>query len=158
MNITIRRARFDEVEILTDLSMRAKRSNGYDDAFMEACRAELTVTAAGMKDGEYWVADLGSVCGWVCLKETYEGFGEINAFFIDPEWQRQGVGRSLWLKIVERAKTYGIKTLILDADPAAAPFYRAMGFVEIGQAPSGSIEGRMLPRMECQLDQIEADL
>ncbi|MGI9417561.1 MAG: GNAT family N-acetyltransferase [Geminicoccaceae bacterium] len=156
MNVTIRRARTDEAEILTAVSMRAKRSNGYDDAFMEACRAELTVTAAGMKDGEYWIADSGSVCGWACLEETDDRCGEVNAFFIDPEWQRRGVGRLLWQKVVERARILGLKTLCLDADPAAVPFYRAIGFVEIGHAPSGSIEGRMLPRMACQLDQIEA--
>jgi len=49
MTVTIRRARSDEAGVLTDLSMRAKRSNGYDEAFMEACRAELTVTAARME-------------------------------------------------------------------------------------------------------------
>ena len=152
MNITLRRARSDEIEILTDLSMRAKRSNGYDDAFMQACRAELTVTAARMEEGEYWVAESDAVCGCVCLKTTFEGFGEVHAFFIDPECQRKGVGRSLWLKVVERARLLGITSLSLDADPAAVPFYRAMGFVEIGQTPSGSIEGRMLPRMECHLD------
>ena len=152
MNITIRRARSDEAEILTDLSMRAKRSNGYDDAFMEACRPELTVKADRLEEGEYWVADSGSVCGWACLKEAHDRYGEVNAFFIDPEWQRQGVGRSLWLKVVERARILGMKTLFLDADPAAVPFYRAMGFVQVGEVPSGSIEGRMLPRLECQID------
>ncbi|MGI9504361.1 MAG: GNAT family N-acetyltransferase [Geminicoccaceae bacterium] len=155
MTITIRRARSDEAGVLTDLSMRAKRSNGYDDAFMEACRAELTVRADRVEDGDYWVAVSGSVCGWVCLEDAGDRCGEVSAFFIDPEWQRRGVGRSLWRKVVERAEILGIKTLFLDSDPAAVPFYRAMGFVEIGLTPSGSIEGRMLPRMACQLDQIE---
>ncbi len=155
MTVTIRRARSDEARVLTDLSMRAKRSNGYDEAFMEACRAELTVTAARMEEGEYWVADSDDLCGCVCLKAAGDGDGEVHAFFIDPEWQRRGVGRSLWRKVLERAKILGMKTLFLDSDPAAVPFYRAMGFVEIGHTPSGSIEGRMLPRMACQLDQIE---
>ncbi|MEM9440082.1 MAG: GNAT family N-acetyltransferase [Pseudomonadota bacterium] len=154
MNLTIRRARTDEAEILTDLSMRAKRSNGYDDAFMKACRNELTVTAARMEEGEYWVADSGIICGCVCLQVFDGGYGQVHAFFIDPDRQRQGVGRLLWRKVLERAKILGIKSLSLDADPAAVPFYRAMGFIEIGQTPSGSIEGRMLPKMEYQLEQI----
>lgn len=154
MSIKIRRARVDEADILTDLSMRAKRSNGYDDAFMEACRAELTVTAARMKEGEYWVAESANVCGCVCLKETQDSHGEVHAFFIDPKYQRQGIGRMLWLKLIERSKTLGIETLSLDADPEAVPFYRAMGFVEISKIPSGSIEGRMLPRMQCQIDRL----
>ena len=36
----------------------------------------------------------------------------------------------------------------LDADPHAVGFYEHMGAKVIGEAPSGSIPGRMLPRME----------
>lgn len=147
MTIKIRRARIDEIAVLTELSMRAKRSNGYDDAFMEACRAELTVTASQMKEGEYWVAEADAVCGCACFKASGEGCGEIHTFFIDPDRQRQGIGRLLWQKLLERAGAHGISKLYLDADPAAVPFYQSMGFVQTGEAPSGSIEGRMLPRM-----------
>ncbi len=128
--------------------MRAKRSNGYDDAFMDACREELTVTASDLEDGEYWVARSDAVCGLVCLENGADkGQGEVHALFVDPDRQRQGIGRMLWLKVVERAKTRGFASLHLDADPAAVPFYRAMGCVVVGEAPSGSIAGRMLPRM-----------
>ena len=151
MTIEIRRARSDEATILTDLSLRSKRSNGYDDAFMEACREELTVTASRLDEGEYWVAQSDVVCGCACLLDSGDGYGEVHAFFIDPDFQRRGIGRALWLKLVERAKTRAISTLSLDADPAAVPFYRALGFIEVGRAPSGSIEGRTLPRMEIRL-------
>ena len=151
MTIEIRRARLDEADILTDLSMRSKRSNGYDDAFMERCREELTVTAARMAAGEYWAAEADRICGVVCLKVTQGENGEVHAFFVDPDHQRQGVGRLLWSKVVERAKTLGMKRLCLDSDPAAVPFYQALGFIVIGEVPSGSIEGRMLPRMEVSL-------
>ncbi len=57
MDIKIRRARRDEAGVLTELSLRSKRSNGYGDAFMAACREELTVTGARMSQGEYWVAE-----------------------------------------------------------------------------------------------------
>jgi len=154
----VRRARLDEVDVLTDLSMRSKRSNGYDDAFMESCRGELTVTAARMGEGEYWVAEADRVCGCVCLKAVDGGKGEIHAFFIEPDCQRCGIGRLLWSKVFQRAEALGMVGLSLDADPAAVPFYRAMGFVVVGEVPSGSIEGRMLPRMEIELDQTRADL
>ena len=152
MQIKIRRARPDEARALTDLSMRAKRSNGYDGAFMEACRAELTVTPSSMAEDEYWVAESDTLCGCVCLIDNRDGAsGEVHAFFIDPAKQRQGIGRLLWRKVVERAKAKGLAMLHLDADPFAVPFYEAMGFVVVGEAPSGSIEGRILPRMEFRL-------
>lgn len=147
-DMTIRRARDGDAEALTELSLESKRSNGYDDAFMAACREELTVTRQSLAEGEYWVAECGGLCGCACLLTDPDGRGgEVHAFFIDPAWQRQGVGRLLWGKLAERAREKGLSALRLDADPAAVPFYEAMGFTVVGEAPSGSIPGRKLPHM-----------
>jgi len=152
MEIEIRLAKSSEIEILTDLSMRSKRSNGYDDLFMEACREELTVTDERMKAGEYWVAEADIICGCVCLApDVTEKSGEIHAYFIDPNWQRRGIGRLLWMKILERAVHLGLRKLYLDADPASVPFYQAIGFEIVGENPSGSIPGRTLPHMSIDL-------
>lgn len=153
MKLQIRLAKPSETAILTELSMRSKRSNGYDDAFMEACREELTVTVERMEEGEYWVAERGVICGCVCLTPDIsdKNTAEINAFFIDPQWQRKGIGRLLWEKILERAAQRNITNLTLDADPDAVSFYEAMGFETIGETPSSSIPGRVLPKMSIKL-------
>jgi N-acetylglutamate synthase-like GNAT family acetyltransferase len=153
MKLQIRLAKPNESAILTDLSLRSKRSNGYDETFMAACREELTVTAERMEEGEYWIAEAGSICGCVCLTPDTddEKSAEINAFFIDPNWQRKGIGRLLWAKMLDRASQQNITTLTLDADPYAVSFYEAMGFETIGETPSGSIPGRVLPRMSIKL-------
>ena len=149
----IRRARPDEADALTDLCLRSKQSNGYDDAFMAACRAELTVTPALMRDCEFWVADDGGgLAGCVALLVGADGrSGEVHAFFIEPSRKRQGIGRRLWTKIVERARDLGLVELHLDADPFAVPFYEALGFATIGSTPSGSIPGRRIPQMRVAL-------
>lgn len=148
VDVTIRRARDDEADVLTELSLRSKRSNGYDDAFMAACREELTVTDQRLAEGEYWVAECGEIRGCACLLPDPDGrSGEVHAFFIDPAWQRKGIGRLLWQKLVQRARETELSELRLDADPAAVPFYEAMGFKVVGEAASGSIAGRMLPHM-----------
>ena len=153
MALAIRRARPDEAGVLTDLSMRSKRSNGYDDAFMAACREELTVTGDQIRDREYWVAEADAVCGCACLlTDPRDRTGEVHAFFIDPGAQRKGVGRMLWQKLLARAKEEGLFRLYLDADPSAVPFYEAMGFEVVGEEPSVSIPGRMLPHMAMALD------
>ena len=152
MNIEIRLARPEDAEALTDLSLRSKASNGYDEAFMSACREELTVTEKSLAEGEYWVAESGDICGCACLAADPDGHaGEIHAFFIDPDCQRRGIGRLLWQKVLERAKAQGLERLYLDADPAAVPFYEAMGFTVVGESPSGSIPGRSLPYMTLDL-------
>ncbi len=148
----IRPARLEETGVLTALCLRSKQSNGYDDAFMAACRDELTVTAADLATGEYWVAEAGTVCGCACLlAEANSSAGEVHAFFIDPEWKRQGVGRRLWQKLLERAQDRQLATLYLDADPSAVPFYQALGFEVVGSKPSGSIPGRNIPHMKITL-------
>ena len=149
--IPLRLARPEEAATLTDLSMRAKASNGYDAAFMEVCRAELAVTPEAITDKEYWIAGSDPPLGCVCLSGDTPGIGEVNAYFVAPEAQRQGIGRLLWAKLLERAQAKGIHALRLDSDPFAVPFYEALGFQTIGQTPSGSIPGRVLPRMEYRL-------
>ena len=156
--INVRKARPDEAAALTDLCIRSKQSNGYDDAFMAACRDELTISENRLQGGEFWVAvddgdrGDGGLCGCACLDVDVDGTadspeGEVHAFFIDPDRKRQGVGRLLWQKLLERAEANGLSKLYLDADPFAVPFYEALGFIETGDAASGSITGRRIPHM-----------
>ena len=152
MNIRIRPARPEEAEFLTELSMRSKQSNGYDDAFMAACREELTVTRQNMQVSEYWVAEAETICGLACLSPDKTGnSAEVESFFIDPAYKRKGIGRLLWRKLVERAKALGIGHLRLDADPSAVGFYENLGFRTVRKVPSGSIAGRTIPHMTMML-------
>jgi len=43
VDVALRPARADEAPALSELALRSKAHWGYDDAFLEACRAELTV-------------------------------------------------------------------------------------------------------------------
>lgn len=148
-SLAIRPARPVDAAALTDLSMRSKASNGYDAAFMAACREELTVTPERMAEGQYWLVEIeGAIRGCVCLGIDEEGSsGEITACFIDPECQRRGIGRRLWERVLAEARAAGLVRLHLAADPAAVPFYERIGFVTIGEVPSGSIARRSLPHM-----------
>lgn len=134
---------------MTDVSIRSKQSNGYDDAFMDACRDELTITVAHLCQGEYWVAcDAAAIVGLASLcPDKDQHAGEVHSFFIDPDQQGRGIGRLLWATLLQRAHAYGMTEVRLDADPNAVPFYEAMGFRVVGDAPSGSIPGRRIPHM-----------
>jgi N-acetylglutamate synthase-like GNAT family acetyltransferase len=160
MNYRLRQARPDEAQLLTDLAMRSKQSNGYDDEFMEQCRDELAVTEKSLLAAEYWVAEAGAkssavngtVCGCVGLSVDEAGTSaEVYSFFIDPDWKRKGIGRLLWQDLVNRAGNMGIRQLRLDADPSAVAFYEAIGFEIVSYTPSGSIAGRTLPHMTISL-------
>ncbi|HRQ24481.1 MAG TPA: hypothetical protein PLF42_13725, partial [Anaerolineales bacterium] len=62
-----------------------------------------------------------------------------------------GVGRALWAKAEALALAAGLTVIGVDSDPFAEGFYLAMGAERIGEAPSGAIPGRMLPRLEKRL-------
>ena len=54
--------------------------------------------------------------------------------------------------VLREAGERGFTRLHLDADPEAAPFYLHFGAIRLGSTLSGSIPGRLLPRLEFRLD------
>ena len=150
--IRIRRALETEGAALSDLSMLSKQSNGYDDAFMDACRDELAVTPERLRADEYWVADADGICGCASLSINHDKkIGVVHSFFVEPNLRGSGIGKLLWQKLQERAQTHGFEALVLDADPNAEEFYQNIGFVKVKDTPSGSIEGRFIPYIRLDL-------
>jgi GNAT superfamily N-acetyltransferase len=148
---TLRLARLDEAELLTELALRAKASWGYDEAFMAQCRAELTLTPEKFAAWTIWIAEIdGSVAGFAALRPNGE-IAELEDFMVEPERQGRGVGRLLMQAFLSEARIRGFRRAGLDADPNAEPIYRRLGFETVGRAPSRSIPGRTLPRMEMAL-------
>jgi N-acetylglutamate synthase-like GNAT family acetyltransferase len=72
---------------------------------------------------------------------------EVAQFFIAPAMLRRGLGRRLWAHLEWTARAAGAMRLAVDSDPHAEAFYLAMGMRRAGEAASGSIPGRMLPRL-----------
>jgi len=77
---------------------------------------------------------------------------EVDPLYVEPSLQGGGVGRLLWAELETHARETGAARIILDSDPHAVGFYERMGCRVTGEAPSGSIPGRMLPRMEKALE------
>jgi GNAT superfamily N-acetyltransferase len=149
-DVVVRPARGDEAETLTELALRAKASWGYDAAFMEACRAELTLTPSKLSTWQVWVAEAdGQVAGMIALSLA-EG-AEVEDFFVEPQFQGRGVGGALMAKLLDAARAAGAEVLEVDADPNAEAIYAKLGFETFGRSPSGSIPGRWLPRMRLLL-------
>lgn len=145
-----RLARAADCPALSRLCLRAKASNGYDAAFMAACREELSIRPVRLEHSEIWVIEAaeGGLLACAALEPTAEpDLGEVALFFTQPEAQGQGLGRKLWAQLLERAQARGFARLTLDADPAAVGFYESLGFAVTGQSPSGSVPGRFLPVM-----------
>lgn len=148
----IRPARAGEEALLSDLAFRSKAYWGYDAAFMEACRAELTVRPEAVAAGDVWVAEAdGRVLGLCALAPVSPKEADALMLFVEPGAMGRGVGRALFAHMADEARRRGYATLVIDSDPGAAPFYARMGAAPSGTAPSGSIPGRFLPRFTHRL-------
>lgn len=145
--LIIRSARSDELPGLSDLCFRSKAVWGYDQRFMEACRQELSLGPQDLEQTHVAVAEQdGRILGVVQIRIS-AGEAELLKLFIEPRALRKGIGRVLFASAADVSSGAGASRIVIESDPEAAPFYRKMGARDAGQAPSGSIPGRMLPRL-----------
>lgn len=148
---TIRRANRDEACALSDLALRSKGHWGYDSAFLDASRADLTVAAADIDAGGVFAAVDGDVLlGFYTLAGEGDD-AELVDLFVAPEAIGQGIGRLLWDHAVGTATERGCHTMTFQSDPHAEGFYQAMGARRIGDSPSTVFPGRILPLMRFDL-------
>ncbi|MFJ5120675.1 GNAT family N-acetyltransferase [Kitasatospora sp. NPDC088548] len=152
----IRPARPEEAELLSALALRSKAHWGYDEAFLAACRDELTLDADGIERQRTMVVEEpvaagdSRVLGFATLVGAPPQ-GELGMLFVEPDTIGRGVGGRLFQHLREQAVALGFHRLTIDADPNAEPFYLAMGATRIGVTPSGSIPGRELPLLALDL-------
>lgn len=143
----IRRATAGDGAALSALALSSKAVWGYDAAFMAACRAELTITPDSIAARPTWVLEeQGGIRGFYQLRITGD-MAEVAQLFVAPGSLRGGLGRWLWAHLEAQARAAGCTRLAVDSDPHAEGFYRAMGMIRCGDAPSGSIPGRALPHL-----------
>ncbi|MFE7560754.1 GNAT family N-acetyltransferase [Kitasatospora sp. NPDC057500] len=148
----IRPARPSEAAALSALALRSKAHWGYDAAFIEACRAELTLDPGRIEPDRTAVAEDGDgrVLGFITLTGAPPR-GALGMLFVEPAVIGSGIGRRLVEHLRAEATALGFDRITVEADPNAEPFYRAMGAVRTGTAPSGSIPGRELPFLTMDL-------
>lgn len=144
----IRPARPGEAAALSALALRSKAHWGYDAAFLEACRDELTLRDDELAARRTLVAELdGAVAGFGTL-EGDPPYGELGMLFVEPSTIGRGLGGALLAALVAQARSRGFTRLAIDADPHAEAFYLARGAVRVGAVASGSVPGRVLPQLE----------
>lgn len=131
--------------------MRSKAHWGYDAAFIEACRDELTLTTHDLGAFDMQVAaDGAALLGVAAVGVTGAG-ADLELLFIDPPAMGRGIGRALFVWACDKARTRGARRLRIEADPGARPVYERMGATVTGHAPSGSVPGRRLPVLHLDL-------
>ncbi|MGG4774628.1 N-acetyltransferase family protein [Paenalcaligenes sp. Me52] len=142
----IRAAIPQDSDAISLLAYESKAHWNYSEAFLQACKADLTVSAEFIKKNPVYVVEdnceLLAFYGF-CVREQ-----KLDTLFIRPTYIGHGLGKLLWAHILETAKHQGMIEFTLDADPHAEGFYQKMGATTIGRIASSVDPQRLLPLMK----------
>ena len=153
MNAKIRHTHHEDASALSDLCFRSKAHWGYSLEFMENCREELTVSREFLQlNPAFILMNDQKIVGFYALEEIDKETVELSYLFVEPAHIGKGYGRKLLLHAKIKAKSLSYKLMVIQGDPNAEAFYRAIGAVTVGEKESISIPGRMLPLLNLELD------
>jgi GNAT superfamily N-acetyltransferase len=131
--VIIRRAIPAERRILEALQWRASLGNEGDrDALLrhpDAIDLPLELIAAG---AVFVLERDGAIVGFSAILPRDDGDTELDALFVEPAIQRQGVGRKLIEHCAEMARSTGSSALHVVGNFHAKQFYLSCGFIIVG--------------------------
>jgi len=137
------------LERLIARSARALGARDYRPEQIEAALiAAFGVDTQLIDDGTYFVAELdGKIVGsggWSRRRTLFGGdrqaerddgeldptvdAAKIRAFFVDPDYARQGIGRALLARCEAEAQAQGFRRFELMGTTTGIPFYQALGY------------------------------
>jgi GNAT superfamily N-acetyltransferase len=154
--LQLRAGRSDEARLLSDLALRSKSYWGYDQAFLDACRPELTLTPEQVERQRVTVAERdGRVVGFYALAGQPPD-GVLEQLFVEPDHIGSGIGRALWRHAVQVASRLGFQRLTLDADLGAEPFYWRWGPAAAAWCPQAPSPARVIPQLEHEISKVKS--
>jgi len=127
-----RRARPEEATALSEIAMASKQSWGYPDEWLEAWRADLTLSPDYIRERPVWMAEVeGATAGFFGL-DRRAGIWRLEHLWLLPAFIRKGLGRVLFAEAIRLAGAAGATELHIRSDPHAEAFYLRMGAVRTG--------------------------
>ncbi|MBC8451415.1 MAG: GNAT family N-acetyltransferase [Planctomycetes bacterium] len=148
-----RRAELHELGLLTAVALESKAHWPYTAAQLELWREDLSITPDMVASGLTWVLehDIGIAGLFVLTAATPDWI--LEHCWILPRRMGQGLGRLLFERACELARTGGAEGLSIDSDPNAEGFYLACGARRVSTyaAPIDGDPGRERPLLRLAL-------
>ena len=163
-----RLATFEDIPALQNLiglSVRGLSRDYYTETQIEsAIKYVFGVDSQLVTDGTYYVLekdDLIVACGGWSKRNTLYGGDQhkaiadplldpakdaarIRAFFVHPDYARQGIGRKMINLCEDAAKANGFSSFELGATLPGVPLYEAMGYTAIERVDAAMPDGETL--------------
>ena len=145
----------DEIQRLISISARQLSRAEYSDAQIEAAlQAIFGVDTSLIKDGTYFVAEnkgqIVGAGGWSHRRTLFGGdqfsdrdaaeldpkvdAAKIRAFFVHPQFARQGIARKILVRCEQEAQSQGFRVLELMSTLPGIKLYEACGYERIQPA------------------------
>jgi GNAT superfamily N-acetyltransferase len=155
-----------EIESLIPISVRKLQAQYYSPAQMEAAIGTVFgVDRQLIRDGTYFVVESeGKVIGCGGWSRRASLFGSdhartaedreldpqsdparIRAFFVHPEWARQGVGSSIMAACEQSIAEAGFRAVVIVSTLAGEPLYASFGYETLERFEVGLSNGLVLP-------------
>ncbi|MDB5024512.1 MAG: family N-acetyltransferase [Mucilaginibacter sp.] len=176
MPVTTRVATFEDVPALQQLiavSARGLSAGYYTPAATEsAIKYVFGVDSRLIEDGTYYVVeskDTIVACGGWSRRNTLFGGDQhkdiidpllnpatdaarIRAFFVHPDWARQGIGKMLISVCEKAAHRYGFTKMEIGATLPGVPLYQAMGYHKVKKIRVPLPDGQVFVVMNMKKD------
>ena len=151
---------------IIDASVRGLQSADYTPAQIEGALASVYgVDSQLIADGTYFAAtrrlEIVACGGWSKRKTLYGGdqyaaredsfldpkrdAAKIRAFFVHPDWARQGIGTLILEACENAARAAGFTRFEMGSTLTGVAFYRAKGYVELEPLAVPLADGESLP-------------
>jgi GNAT superfamily N-acetyltransferase len=144
VEILIRVAVPADMAVLRDLFRSSSLSNEGDRASLLAHPDTLAFSGLAVDEGRTRVAVVdGRIVGFATLLVD----GELEDLFVDPDWMRRGIGRTLVLDAVGVARAQGLERVEVTANGHALGFYESVGFVLDGTVETEFGPGLRMSRL-----------
>jgi GNAT superfamily N-acetyltransferase len=143
------RAGPEDADTLRAICVAAKGYWGYPAEWMARWNERLRITPDYVGRNETFAAvENGLLIAWYALVLGWQK-SLLDHLWVTPERIGTGVGRSLFLHALDRARQAGSNYMELEADPHAVGFYEHMGARQVGMV-LGEME-REIPVMVIDL-------
>ncbi|CAM3838098.1 MULTISPECIES: GNAT family N-acetyltransferase [Bacillus cereus group] len=140
----IRKAVVSEANELSELALHSKATWNYSEAFILACKEDLTITDEYIKNNFVYVLENDNTkIGFFSFLRNDKA---LDFLYIHPRYK--GKGKILWKFVIEQANELGIKSFTIDSDPNAKGYYLKMGAKLIGETSSTVFKDRLLPLLK----------
>lgn len=144
----VRDARPADLAAVRAIYRRASLSNEGDRANLLAHPEVLEFSDGPVRDGRTRVATVDGVVVGFATPVWGDDAVELEDLFVDPRWMRRGVAMALVRDLVAAARGR-VGRIEVSANPHAAAFYEAAGFVVDGVA---NLRWGVAPRMHLDID------